>query len=121
MCHKYNIAFIVDEIQTGLGRTGFLFLCEEEGIEPDILLVGKVLGGGIYPISACLVRKEIYPEGFDLVNFSTFAGNNVASLIADKVLDILTRDNKRLISKIRENGERLFKELLELKKSFLIL
>lgn len=118
LCHKYNIAFIVDEIQTGLGRTGFLFLCEEEGIEPDILLVGKVLGGGIYPISACLVRKEIYPEGFDLVNFSTFAGNNVASLIADKVLDILTRDNKRLISKIRENGERLFKELLELKKEF---
>jgi len=118
LCRKYNIAFIVDEIQTGLGRTGFLFLCEEESIEPDILLVGKVLGGGIYPISACLVRKEIYPEGFDLVNFSTFAGNNVASLIADKVLDILTRDNKRLISKIRENGERLFKELLELKKEF---
>ena len=118
LCREYNIAFIVDEIQTGLGRTGFLFLCEEEGVEPDLLLVGKVLGGGIYPVSACLVSEEFYPEGFDLVNFSTFAGNNIASLIADKVLDILTRDDKELINKIRENGKRLLGELLKLKKEF---
>ena len=118
LCNKYNVAFILDEIQTGLGRTGFFFLCEEEGIKPDILLIGKVLGGGIYPVSACLVRERFYPEGFDLMNFSTFAGNNIACLIADRVLDILTRDDRRMIARIRENGEKLLRELINLKAEF---
>lgn len=118
LCHKHNIVFILDEIQTGLGRTGSLFLCEKEAFIPDILLIGKVLGGGIYPIGACLIREEFYPEGFDLSNFSTFAGNNIACLIADKVLDILTRDNRSLIYRVKENGESLFRELLRLKDRF---
>ncbi|MBC7321441.1 aminotransferase class III-fold pyridoxal phosphate-dependent enzyme [bacterium] len=118
LCHKHNIVFILDEIQTGLGRTGSLFLCEGKDFIPDILLIGKVLGGGLYPIGACLIREEFYPEGFDLNNFSTFAGNNIACMIADKVLDILTRDGRNLIDRIKENGERLIKELLKLKDEF---
>ncbi|MCX7795723.1 MAG: aminotransferase class III-fold pyridoxal phosphate-dependent enzyme [bacterium] len=118
LCHKHNILFILDEIQTGLGRTGSLFLCEGKDFIPDILLIGKVLGGGIYPIGVCLIREEFYPEGFDLNNFSTFAGNNIACLIADKVLEILIRDDRSLIKRIRENGERLIGELLRLKDKF---
>lgn len=115
---KYQIAFILDEIQTGLGRTGFLFSCEEENVTPDILLIGKVLGGGFYPISVCVVREEFYPKGFDLNYFSTFAGNNIACRIAHKVIDIITRNNRELIYKIKENGQRLLKQLLQLKDKF---
>lgn len=118
LCHKHNIVFILDEIQTGLGRTGSLFLCEGRDFVPDILLVGKVLGGGIYPIGVCLVKEGFYPEGFDLHNFSTFAGNNIACMVADKVLDILTRDGMRLIAGVKENGERLIRELSKLKEEF---
>lgn len=118
LCQRYGIALILDEIQTGLGRTGFLFSCEEEGVTPDILLIGKVLGGGIYPVSACLVREEFYPKGFDLSYFSTFAGNNIACKIADKVIDIITRNNRELIYKVRKNGQRLLSELLKLKEEF---
>ena len=118
LCKKYGIVFIIDEIQTGLGRTGFLFACEEEGITPDILLIGKVLGGGIYPVNACLVKEEFYPRGFDLNYFSTFAGNNIACKITDRVIDIITRNNRELIYRIRENGERLLNELLKLRDDF---
>lgn len=117
-CDKYNVVFILDEIQTGLGRTGLLFSCEGKDFTPDILLIGKVLGGGLYPIGACLIKDGFYPEGFDLNNFSTFAGNNIACMIANKVLDILTRDNRSLIYTVAKNGERLTKELLKLKNKF---
>lgn len=118
LCQRYGVALILDEIQTGLGRTGFLFSSEEEQVTPDVLLIGKVLGGGIYPVSACLVREGLYPKRFDVNYFSTFAGNNIACKIADKVIDIITRNDRELVYKIRENGERLLIELLKLKEEF---
>ncbi|MGB9683106.1 MAG: aminotransferase class III-fold pyridoxal phosphate-dependent enzyme, partial [bacterium] len=118
ICHKYGVLFIIDEVQTGLGRTGRLFACEKEGIIPDILIIGKVLGGGIYPISACLLKEETYTEEFIKNYSSTFAGNNIASMIGIKVLEMLTRDNNAIIRYIKENGERLLQELSNLKERF---
>lgn len=59
MCKKHNVLFIADEIQTGLGRTGKLLAIDHENIKPDILILGKALSGGVYPVSAVLADKEI--------------------------------------------------------------
>ncbi|HBD99424.1 MAG TPA: ornithine--oxo-acid transaminase, partial [Gemmatimonadetes bacterium] len=58
LCSAQHVAFIADEIQTGLGRTGRLFCCDWEGVRPDILIVGKALGGGVYPVSAAISDSE---------------------------------------------------------------
>jgi len=118
LCHRYDTLFIIDEVQTGLGRTGRLFACEKDGITPDLLIIGKVLGGGIYPISACLLREEVYTEEFIRNYSSTFAGNNIASMIGITVLKILTTDDMSIIRKIRENGDRLIQRLSILKETF---
>lgn len=118
ICHKYGSLFILDEVQTGLGRTGRLFACQREDITPDLLILGKVLGGGLYPISVCIIKEEVYTEEFTKGYSSTFAGNNIACMIGIKVLEILTRDNQYIINQIRENGERLLQRLFDLKMAF---
>jgi len=62
ICCEHGLLFILDEIQTGLGRTGRLFACEEEGLSPDLLLLAKALGGGLYPIGACLSTAAAYTK-----------------------------------------------------------
>ena len=59
LCTKYNVLWIADEVQTGLGRTGKLLACDHENVKPDILVLGKSLGGGVYPVSACLADDRI--------------------------------------------------------------
>ncbi|HOA24926.1 MAG TPA: ornithine--oxo-acid transaminase, partial [Aggregatilineales bacterium] len=59
LCDEHNVLFIADEIQTGLGRTGKLFACDHEGVRPDMMVLGKALGGGMYPVSAVLASEEI--------------------------------------------------------------
>ncbi|MBO1913320.1 aminotransferase class III-fold pyridoxal phosphate-dependent enzyme, partial [Microvirga sp. 3-52] len=59
LCTKHNVLFIADEIQAGLGRTGKMFACEWEGIEPDIYVLGKALGGGVFPISCVVANEDI--------------------------------------------------------------
>src|SRR5690606_2838294 len=58
LCSEHRVAFVADEIQTGLGRTGRLFCCEWESVRPDVLIVGKALGGGVYPVSAAIADSE---------------------------------------------------------------
>lgn len=91
LCREHGVALVVDEIQTGLGRTGRLFACEHEQIEPDILLLAKALGGGMFPLGACLVSESWWDERFALLHSSTFANNNLACKVGVAVLNQLTR------------------------------
>src|SRR5262249_5470394 len=85
-CERHNVIFIADEIQTGLYRTGPAFAEQDEGVIPDVLLVAKALGGGIFPLGACLVNERAWDAGFALAHSSTFANNNLASVAALAVL-----------------------------------
>jgi 4-aminobutyrate aminotransferase/(S)-3-amino-2-methylpropionate transaminase len=105
-----------DEIYTGLGRTGRWLACEEEGIVPDLITLGKGLGGG-FPISACVGRSEIMqkwgPSTGEAIHTSTHLGNPLGCALALKVLEVLARD--RLLERARHLGkhalERLEREL----------
>ncbi|RJQ30232.1 MAG: aminotransferase class III-fold pyridoxal phosphate-dependent enzyme [Peptococcaceae bacterium] len=118
LCHEHGLLFILDEIQTGLGRTGRLFACEDETTGPDILLLAKALGGGLYPIGACLSAAAAYSRDFGERHSSTFAANTLGCRVGLKVLDILTRDNQALIRQVHNNGQRLLRELLALQQRF---
>jgi ornithine--oxo-acid transaminase len=95
ICSKYNILMIADEIQTGFGRTGELFACDHENAKPDMLLLGKALGGGVYPVSAIVTTKDI--TGPDVIkpgtHGSTFGGNPLASAVGMKSLQIHVEDH----------------------------
>src|SRR5438309_68034 len=103
VCRKHKILFIADEVQTGFGRTGALFACERYGIEPDILVTAKALGGGL-PLAAITGRAEVMdapgPGGLG----GTFAGNPLSCAAANAVLDIFEQDN--LIERANVIGER---------------
>ncbi len=104
ICTKYNILMIVDEIQTGLCRTGKLFAVDHEEVKPDMFLLGKALGGGVYPVSAVVTREEVI--GPDIIppgtHGSTFGGNPLAAAVGMKSLEILIRD--KLDEKSQELG-----------------
>jgi len=89
LCTEKKILFIADEIQSGLGRTGTTFACEHEGVQPDVFILGKALGGGIMPISAVVSSREILSVFTPGDHGSTFGGNPLACAVARKVLDIL--------------------------------
>ncbi|HAU31167.1 MAG: Ornithine/acetylornithine aminotransferase [Desulfotomaculum sp. 46_296] len=118
LCHQYEILFILDEIQTGLGRTGTLFACEDEGLCPDLLLLAKALGGGLLPIGACISTEAAYTKDFGDRHSSTFAANTPGCQVGLKVLDILTRNNREIIQRVKTNGEYLYKELTVLQKEY---
>ena len=109
LCTRHGVALVLDEIQTGLGRTGRMFACEEEGVVPDVLLVGKGLGGGLFPLAACLVADAWWDERFALGHSSTFANNNVASAVGLAVLRALAGagDGPGLVARAAARGERL--------------
>ncbi|MFW5985007.1 MAG: aminotransferase class III-fold pyridoxal phosphate-dependent enzyme, partial [Halanaerobiaceae bacterium] len=114
ICDQHGVALILDEIQTGLGRTGNLFALEEYQVQPDVLLLAKALGGGMIPIGACLSSEDIYNEEFANKHSSTFAGNDLACRIGAKVIDLLTENNQQLISQVKKNGTFLKQGLKEL-------
>ncbi len=118
ICHQYGTLLIVDEVQTGLGRTGRIFACENEGITPDIMTLAKALGGGIMPIGACLATEEAYSEDFALKHSSTFAGNTLACRVGIKVLELLTRDNGRMLQEITAKGNYLLDRLTKIQKKY---
>ncbi|AVJ19737.1 aminotransferase class III-fold pyridoxal phosphate-dependent enzyme [Serratia sp. JUb9] len=98
LCRQHDVLLMVDEVQTGLGRTGKLFACEWEGIEPDVLMLSKSLSGGLIPIGATLCRADIWQQAYGtadrfLVHSSTYGGGNVASVVALSALrEILAQD-----------------------------
>ncbi|MEX2048544.1 MAG: ornithine--oxo-acid transaminase, partial [Gemmatimonadota bacterium] len=101
ICTDNRVAFIADEIQTGLGRTGRLFCTEWEGVRPDILIVGKALGGGVYPVSAAIADSEFMDVFHPGDHGSTFGGNPLAAAIGRAALQVI------LDEKLSERADRL--------------
>ncbi|MGQ9604001.1 MAG: ornithine--oxo-acid transaminase [bacterium] len=93
ICKKENVLLMLDEIQTGLGRTGKLFCYEYENAKPDILIVGKALGGGIYPVSGILARREIMDVFTPGDHGSTFGGNPLACAVGMAALQAIVEEN----------------------------
>ena len=93
LCKKHNVLFIADEIQTGIARTGKLLACDYEEVKPDILILGKALSGGVYPVSAVLSSHEIMDVIRPGQHGSTFGGNPVAAAAAVAALEVV-KDEK---------------------------
>lgn len=93
VCHKNNVLFVADEIQTGFGRTGKLFASEHEAVKPDITIVGKALSGGFYPVSAVLADKEILGLFKPGDHGSTFGGNPLGAAIGRAALNVLVEED----------------------------
>ena len=117
LCKKHNVLFIADEVQTGIGRTGKMLACDHVNIRPDILILGKALSGGMYPISAVLADDEIMLTIKPGQHGSTFGGNPLAARIAITALEVVKEE------KLAENAEKmgkLFREELAKIKSPMI-
>lgn len=111
LCREHEVVFIVDEIQTGLGRTGRLFACEYEAIEPDVLLLAKALGGGLLPIGVCISTPQVWNEDFGMLHSSTFANNNVTCAVGQAVLERLLDNERELIKDVERKGSYMLKQL----------
>lgn len=89
ICTRHNVLLIADEVQTGLGRTGAMTCCEHEGVKPDLLVLGKALGGGVYPVSAVLGREDVMNTLKPGQHGSTFGGNPLACSVAMASIKVL--------------------------------
>jgi len=112
LCDRHNVVLILDEIQTGLGRTGKLLAEEHDGIEADLTLVGKALSGGFYPISAVLSNSEVMNVLQPGEHGSTFGGNPLACAVARTALKVLTEEG--LIENAAAMGEYFLEGLTQL-------
>ncbi len=109
ICRKRAIAFVADEIQTGLGRTGRLFCCDWEGVKPDVLIVGKALGGGVYPVSAAIADDEFMEVFHPGDHGSTFGGNPLGAAVGRASLKVILEE--RLPERAAELGAWFMDEL----------
>ncbi|MFO7924590.1 MAG: ornithine--oxo-acid transaminase [Bacteroidales bacterium] len=103
LCRKHNVLFIADEVQTGIARTGKLLACDHENVKPDILILGKALSGGVFPVSAVLANDDIMLTIKPGEHGSTFGGNPIAAKVAMAALEVVKEE------KLAENSERLGK------------
>ncbi len=103
ICRRNNVLLIADEIQTGLGRTGSLFACDHENVRPDVMILGKALSGGFYPVSAVLSPKEVLGLFRPGEHGSTFGGNPLGAAIARAALEVLVEEE--MPQRSRELGE----------------
>ena len=92
ICDRHNVLLMADEIQTGLGRTGKLFCCDWEGVRPDVVTVGKALGGGFYPVSAVLADRSVLGLFNPGDHGSTFGGNPLGAAVAREALKVLVEE-----------------------------
>jgi len=113
VCKDENVLFIADEIQAGLARTGKMFACEWEGIEPDMYILGKALGGGVFPISCVAADKGILGVFNPGSHGSTFGGNPMACAVSIAAIDVLVEE--KLAEKSLELGEYFISKLKEIK------
>lgn len=112
LCRENNILFIADEIQTGLGRTGAMFACEHEDVRPDMIVIGKALSGGFYPVSAVLADKNVLGLIQPGEHGSTFGGNPLGAAVSIAALDVIQKEN--LIEKSKAMGQYIMDYLEEI-------
>lgn len=110
ICTQHRVLLIADEIQTGLGRTGRLMACDHEGVRPDVLVLGKALGGGVYPVSVVLSDREVLGLFQPGDHGSTFGGNPLAAAVARTALRVIVEEG--LIENAAEMGQ-YFRDHLE--------
>jgi len=109
LCRRNRVLFIADEIQSGLGRTGRLFAHQHEGVRPDMVIIGKALAGGFYPVSAVLSSREVLGVFRPGDHGSTFGGNPLACAVARAALQVLV--DEKLIERSAELGEYFLRRL----------
>jgi len=116
LCTKHNILLILDEVQTGMGRTGKRFACEHYGVVPDIMTIAKALGGGVMPIGAFISTPKIWKamEPNPLLHSSTFGGNELACAAAIAAIEVL--EEEKLAKNAEEMGDYLLNGLKEIAK-----
>lgn len=114
LCEENNILFIADEIQSGLGRTGALFACDHEGVRPDMMIIGKALSGGFYPVSAVLSDKSILGLIEPGEHGSTFGGNPLGAAVAIAALEVI--EEEKLIENAKSLGRYIIDYLEEIPK-----
>ena len=117
ICEKHDVVLILDEIQTGLGRTGKLLAEEHEGIEADVTVIGKSLSGGFYPVSAVLSTKEVLGVFMPGDHGSTFAGNPLACAVARAAINVLIEEN--MIENAAKMGEYFMSQLKQIRSPFI--
>ena len=93
LCRQHDVLLMADEIQSGLGRAGKLFASEHEGVKPDVVIIGKALSGGLYPVSAALSRRDVLGVFQPGDHGSTFGGNPLACAVARAALKVLVEEN----------------------------
>ena len=103
LCKKHNVLFVADEVQTGIARTGKLIACHHENVQPDILVLGKALSGGMYPVSAVLANDNIMKVIHPGQHGSTFGGNPLACAVAVAALDVV--EEEQLSERAEELGK----------------
>jgi ornithine--oxo-acid transaminase len=109
LCSAYDVLFMADEIQTGLGRTGYDFACMHDNVTPDVLIVGKALSGGCYPISAVLASRAIMSVLRPGEHGSTFGGSPLAAAIGMAAIDVI--EHEHLAERARTSGARILSVL----------
>lgn len=92
LCEKYNVLFVADEVQTGIARTGKLLAVDHENVKPDVLILGKALSGGVYPVSAVLANNEIMEVIKPGQHGSTYGGNPIAAAVAIAALEVVEEE-----------------------------
>lgn len=116
LCSKFNILMIADEIQSGLGRSGRMLACEWEEVRPDVVILGKALGGGVIAVSAVLADKDVMLSIQPGEHGSTFGGNPLASAVAVASLDVITEEG--LSERSNQMGQELRNQLMKIHQLF---
>lgn len=116
ICTAHNVLFIADEIQSGLGRTGKMLACEHEGVRSDVVILGKALSGGMYPVSAVLASREVLGVFKPGDHGSTYGGNPLACAVAREAVRVVIEE--KLCERAAELGDYLMAELRKIKSPY---
>jgi ornithine--oxo-acid transaminase len=112
LCKKHNVLFVADEVQTGVGRTGKMLACDHENVRPDILILGKAISGGMYPVSCVLADDEIMMTIKPGEHGSTYGGNPIAGKVAMAAIDVIL--DEELVENSNKMGEIFRREMLSI-------